>query len=116
IVRTDPFGGVNGALFQCRENIAAGDLLRDHAKFRQHPAWEAADAEFQTLEVINCVDLLAEPSTHLTTSVGSHQRGDVELLVEVVQKIHPATMDHPCLVLALIGAKRDRSAERECRI
>ena len=43
--------------------------------FAQHLAWESTDAEFQSLEVINGVDLLAEPATHLAAGIASHERG-----------------------------------------
>ena len=116
VVWTDPFGGVDGALFQRREDVATGDLLRHHTKFRQYLARESADAEFQAFEIINGIDLLAEPPTHLAAGIGGHQGDDVELFVEVVQEVHAAAVDHPCLVLALVGTEGDRSPERKSRI
>ena len=46
----------------------------------------------QPLEIVNGIDLLAEPAAHLAAGIAADQRGDVELLVEIIQQIH-ATAD-----------------------
>jgi hypothetical protein len=81
VVGADPLGGIDGALFQRRIDVAGGDLLRHHAELLQHPAGKSADAEFQALEIVDGVDLLAEPAAHLAGGVAGQQRGDVIALV-----------------------------------
>src|SRR5258708_2132507 len=48
VVRSDPFGAVDGALLECRIDVAAGELLRHHADLLQHLACNAADAKLQS--------------------------------------------------------------------
>src|SRR5205085_3091312 len=81
VVRSDPFGGVDGALLQRRIDVTPGDLLRHRAEFGHHLSGEAADAELQTAEVLRRLDLFAEPATHLTAGVAGKQGDDVVLLV-----------------------------------
>src|SRR5262245_24978458 len=113
IVRADPFGAVNCSFFQSRENIAAADLLRYYAQIRHNPAGESADPEFQPLEIVDRVDLLAEPYPHLAPGVAGHQSDDIELFVEVVQQVQAAAMNHPGLILPLVGTECDRRAKCE---
>ena len=49
VIGPDPFGGVDGALFQRGIDVAAGELLRHAAEFLHHAAGKAADAEFHSL-------------------------------------------------------------------
>jgi hypothetical protein len=84
-------------------------------KFRQHAAREPADAEFQALEVVDGLDLLAKPAAHLAGGVAGKQRGDVVLLVEIVQHRHAAGV-HPGLIHSLIGPEGDRRSETERRV
>ena len=69
VIGTDPFGGVDRALFQRRIDVAAGKLLRHAAELLHDAAGKAADAEFQPLQIVDGVDLLAEPAAHLTSGV-----------------------------------------------
>ena len=55
----DPFDGVDGTLFQRRIDIARRRLLRHYAESRQDAAGKTADAEFQTLEVGDVLDLFS---------------------------------------------------------
>ena len=65
VIRADPFGGVDGALLQRRIDFTAGDLLRHDAELGHHGAGKAADAHLETLQIGDCLDLLAEPAAHL---------------------------------------------------
>src|SRR5262249_12015135 len=69
VIGADPFSGVDGALLQRRIDIAAGDLLRHHTERLQRLAGPAADAEFEPLEIIDGLDLLAKPATHLRAGI-----------------------------------------------
>jgi len=80
IVRTDPFRAVDGAFLKRRIDVAAGNLLWYRAHLLEHAAGEATDAEFETLEVVNAGDLLAEPAAHLASGVAREQRHDVYFL------------------------------------
>src|SRR5712692_8739772 len=73
VIGTDPFGRIDGAFFQCGIDIAAAELLQD-------ASGKTADAEFQTLEVVGSGELLAKPTTHLTSSVAGKQRNHIILL------------------------------------
>ncbi len=53
VVGTDEFRRVDGAALERREDVAGRDLLRHDAELRQHVAAEAADAELETLQIID---------------------------------------------------------------
>src|SRR5664280_1069383 len=116
VVGTDPFGGVDGALFQRRIDVAAGDLLRNRTELLQHAPGESADAEFQTLEIVNGIDLLAEPAAHLAAGIAREQSNLIVLLVKLVEHFLAATQREPALVQTRVRAKCHRSAEGEGRI
>lgn len=69
VIRTNPFGGINGAFFQRRIDIAAGDLLRDHAELFHHLAGKTGNAHLHALEIVDGVDFLAEPTAHLGAGI-----------------------------------------------
>src|SRR5205823_5154408 len=71
VVGTDPFGCVDGALFQRRIDIAAGDLLRNGAKLGKGLPSPSADPHFETVEVVDGIDLLAKPAAHLGAGVAA---------------------------------------------
>src|SRR5437763_14529479 len=73
VVGSDPFGGVDRPFFERREDLAARDLLGNHAELGQHAAGETADAEFQAVEIGDLLDLLAEPAAHLAAGVSARQ-------------------------------------------
>src|SRR6266478_8928218 len=77
---------------------------------------KSTDAELETLEVVDRVDLLAEPAAHLTAGVAGEQGNAIEFLVEFVEHL-PAAAEHvPGLVKALVGSEWHRSAEGEGRV
>src|SRR3546814_7071216 len=65
VVGADPLSGVDGALFQRRIDVAAGDLLRHQAQLDQHLAGEAADTHLEAIQVLDGLDFLTEPAAHL---------------------------------------------------
>ena len=69
VVRANPLGGIDGAAFERRVDIPAGDLLRYRAEPRHHLAAEAGDPHLQTLQIGGCFDFLAKPSPHLSAGV-----------------------------------------------
>src|SRR5205814_9259806 len=77
---------------------------------------ETADSHLQALEVVDGVDLLAEPTAHLAAGVAGEQRNRVVLFVELVEHLLAAADREPALVQARVRSERDRSAEREGRV
>src|SRR3954463_2881363 len=116
IVGTDPFRRVDGALLQRRINVAAGKLLRNRAELLHHAAGKAADAEFQSLEIVDGIDFLAEPATHLAAGVASEQRRDVIFFVEFVEHFLAAAQRIPRLVEPHIRAERYRGSKSKGRV
>ena len=62
VIGPDPFRRIDRALFERRVDVAAGELLRHAAELLHHAPGKTADAEFQSLEIIDGVDLLAKPT------------------------------------------------------
>ena len=87
-------------------DVAGADLLRDDAEAGQDLAGEAADAELQALQVIDGVDLLAEPTTHLAPGAAELEALDAVGLVEILHQFLPAAELQPGAVLALVHAER----------
>ena len=116
VIGTHPFRRIDGALFQCRIYVAAGELLRNTTQLLHHTAGKAADAEFQSLEVVDGIDFLTEPAAHLTGGIAREQRSNVVALVELVQKFLAATQHVPGLIETRIRPERYRRAECEGRI
>src|SRR5262249_11493832 len=92
------------------------NLLRHDAKLGDHSAGEPADPHFETAQVGDVLDLLAEPAAHLGSGVAGRKADDVELFVEVVHQLHAAAMIHPGILHARVEAEWDRGAERKGRI
>src|SRR5207302_10663977 len=90
IVRTDPFRTVDRAFLERRVDVAAGDLLGDRAELLHHAPGKAANTEFETLEVVDSSDFLAEPAAHLTAGVAGQQRDDIVLFIELVEDLFAA--------------------------
>src|SRR5262249_55314677 len=113
VIGTDPLGGVDGALLQRRIDVTAGKLLRHAAELLHDAPGEAADAHFEALQILDAVDLLAEPAAHLAAGVAGEQRGDTVALEELVEVLPAAAERVPSLVDTHVGAERHRGAESE---
>ena len=116
VIRPDPFGGVDRAFFKRGIDVAAGKLLRHDAELLHDLPGEAADAHLQSLQIVDGVDLLAEPAAHLAAGIAGEERGDVVALVELVQQLPAAALHVPGLVEALVGSERHRGAEGKGRV
>src|SRR4029077_9071086 len=95
VIGADPFGGIDRAFLQRRIDIAAGDLLRHAADLGDDGSGEAADAEFQSLETRDRLDLFPDPAAHLGTGAASRNAEAIVLLEEVIEQILPATPRQP---------------------
>src|SRR5262249_37641010 len=116
VVGADPFGGVERALLQRRIDVAGGELLRHGADLGHDRPTEAADAEFQALEVVNAFDLLAEPTAHLAAGVAGGETDTVVILQQIIEQIFAAAEAQPRNHLPAVEAERQRGPESEGRI
>src|SRR5262249_17470372 len=116
VIRADPLGGIDGTLLQRRINVAAGDLLRHDPELRERLAGPAADAEFETFEILDSLDLLAEPATHLRAGIASDQRVHAEFLAELDHQLHAVAVVEPGVLLAGIEAERHGAKQRPGRV
>src|SRR5262249_59522693 len=104
----------DGALLQRGIDVAAGDLLWHHAQSLQDHAGEAANAELQTLEVLERVDLLAEPAPHLAVGGTADEAGDPVLgAQEFIEQLLAATMEEPGILHAAVHAERQVGGKRQ---
>ena len=116
VVGADPLGRVDGAFLQRGIDVAAGDLLRHHAELLQRLAGPAADAELEALEIVDGLDLVAEPAAHLRPRVAARQRVDVELLAELVHQLQAVAIVVPRILLPGVEAERHRAEQRPGRV
>ena len=68
-----PLRRIDRAFFERGIDIAAGKLLRHDAEFLHHAPGKATDAHLEPLQIVDRVDLLAEPATHLATGIASQK-------------------------------------------
>jgi hypothetical protein len=112
VVRTDPFGGIDGAFFQRRVDVAAGNLLRHGAELGDDLTGEAADTHLQALQVGRGLDLLAEPATHLGAGVaGRGWCDDIRFGIELGDQLLAVAVAIPGIDLTTGHAERDRAVE-----
>ena len=116
VIGPDPLRRVDRALFERRIDVAAGELLRHDAELLHDAAGKAADAHLQPLQIVDGLDLLAEPAAHLAAGIAGQKRRDVVALVELVEQLPAAAQHVPGLVDALVGAERHRRAESKSRV
>src|SRR4029079_9920821 len=116
IIRTDPFAGVDRSFFQRRIDVPSCDLLRHNAEPLQDEAGKPAHTEFEALEIVERVDLPAEPASHLRPGAAERNANEVVFLVEVGQHLAAASVIEPSIELALIHAERKPCLEHESRV
>src|SRR5262249_9309788 len=106
-------GGIDGAAFERRINVGGGKLQRDNAELGQDHATEPADAELETFEVVDRVDLLAVKAAHLHADIAAGNRQDSVLLEQRADEFEAAAIIHPRLLLARIESERKPGIERD---
>src|SRR5262249_52306032 len=111
-----PVGRIDGAFLERRIDVAAGDLLRHHAEPLQSLAGPAADPELEALEIVDRLDLLAEPAAHLRASVAADERVHVELLAELVHQLEAVAVVVPGVLLTAIETERHGAEQGPGRI
>ncbi len=116
VIRADPLGGVDGALFQRRIDITAGDLLRHDTKLFNHFAGKAGNAHLDAFEIVNRVDLLTEPASHLRSGIARNHAVEVMFGVEFIEQFVAVAFIEPRIGQASIQTKGYRRPDREGRI
>src|SRR3954471_19642569 len=106
VVGADELRGIDCPLLERWIYIAACDLLRHDAEFGQHMAAHACDAELEALEILDRLDLLAEPAAHLRAGVAAQDRMRLEGLQRFVAKLSAAAERPPGMLVAMIHAER----------
>src|SRR3972149_9467488 len=76
VIGTDPLGGVERAFLECGVDVAAGDLLRHGSELAQHHPGETTDTDFESVAIGDVLDLLAEPTAHLSAGVAGRDPVD----------------------------------------
>src|SRR5262249_11422441 len=97
-------------------DVSRRKLLRYDAELGQYLARDAADAEFKAAEIVDRLDLLAEPAAHLRRRVAERDAVDAEGFVELVQEIKPAAIGQPRIHLASVEAEGHGGAEGKRQI
>ena len=112
VIRADPFGRVNRAFFQRLVNLAAGDVLGDHAQTLQHAAGESTATKLQSLEVGNRVDLFAVPAAHLHAGITHGEVNNTDFGEVLTQQLQAIALVHPRCHLAAVQAEWNRAIQR----
>ena len=114
VVRTDPLGGIDGAFFKRRIEVATGNLLGHSAKCGKDVAAEAGDPHFQALEVFEALDFLAEPAAHLDTGIAASEGKDVVVAVEL-SLIHISSCSARLIPCRRTSTSASTSSRASCR-
>src|SRR5207244_9641642 len=99
VIGTDELRGIDCPLLERWIYIAARDLLRHHAEPGEHMAAHARDAELEALEIIWCLDLLAEPAAHLRAGVAAQDRMRLERFQRLVAEFGAAAERPPGMLM-----------------
>src|SRR5262249_15489161 len=102
---------IDSSLFQCGIDVPACKLLRHHSKLLQCLAGPTPDAELEALEIIDCIDLLPEPTTHLRSGVAANKRVNVELFTKFIHQLQAVTVVVPGILLSRVDAERHCAKE-----
>src|SRR3546814_16927033 len=70
----------------------------------------------QAAQVLDGLDLLAEPATHLRAGIAGRELDDVVVLEEVAHQFKAAAVAHPRILLAHVQAEGQAGVEGQGRI
>src|SRR5581483_11465805 len=90
-----------------------GKLLRHHADALQDQTGKSADTEFEALEIIARVDLLADTAAHLRAGISGGKADAVVVIEQTVEQLLAAAVADPGDHLPRVQPERQRRAERE---
>ena len=106
-------GGVDGAELQRLEDFAGLQDLRLDAELLHDVGAQAEEAHLQTLEVVDGLDLLAEPAGGLGRDHAAEDGSTLYLRVQLLHELLAAAVAHPAQVLADLRAERHGRVHRE---
>src|SRR5207237_5185912 len=101
---------------QRRIDIAAGDLLRNGAKLGKGLPSPSADPHFETVEVVDGIDLLAKPAAHLGAGVAAGDGVQFGFPAKLIEHVLATVVLEPGILLARVQPERDGAIEREGRV
>src|SRR3546814_18153412 len=113
--RADKLAGVERAGLQRLEHIAPAQRLHRHAEPRAHLGREAGGAEAQALQVVDGLDLVAEPALPLRAGVAAEERLEVEARVVLVEKRLAAAVCEPATLLRSVERRVGKEGVRAGR-
>src|SRR5215467_6399342 len=116
VVRPDPFGGVDRAPLERRIDVAAGDLLRDHAELLQRLAGPATHAIPEAFQVFRLLELLIGPAAHLAARIAGRHAFHVEFAAERVDQLRAVAIVEPGILLTGVEPERGGAEQRPGRI
>ena len=117
VIRADPLGGVDHALFQRRIDVGCAEQLR--TRRRALAMTRPGKPPMRNLRPLRSstvlISLRNQPPIWQPV-LPAEQHHDVVFFVELVEHVAAAALDEPTLVEALVRAEGDRRAEGEGRI
>src|SRR6185437_5573783 len=96
------------ARLQAGEDLAGRGRLRRRAESAIDLAAEAERADLQPLEIVEPLELAAEPAAHAHAGIAAHERLDAERRIELVPQPLPAAHMNPGDVLERGEPERHR--------
>src|SRR5262249_23517762 len=92
---SDPLHRVDSAFFERRIDITGRKLLWHHAEPTDDLAGESPDPELQALQILDLVDFLAKPATHLAAGITHWDTVAIEAQQIVATAMHEPAMHEP---------------------
>src|SRR5690606_21319573 len=113
VVRADELGRVERSGLERLEDFAGGEVRHRGAQLLPDLAAEARRAEAQALDVLEALDLVAEPAAGLGAGIARQEALHAELVVDFVPDLLAAEEAHPGRELARGHAVRHAGEERQ---
>src|SRR5690606_25507222 len=104
------------ARFESSVDIGNRKRLGLDAELAEHTSGKAADAELESLQIVDAGDLVAEPAAHLSAAIATKQGVNIVLGIEAVEQFETAAMQHPGRLHAAVEAEGHGRAEGEGRV
>ncbi len=103
--RSNPFQGVDGAAVKRGVEFTGGDIGDVDAEFGKDLAGDAGNTHFQSFQVIQRLDFLAEPAAHLDAGIAAGEGVDAEFVVTFLHQLHAAAVIEPGVLLVGVHAE-----------
>ncbi len=105
-------GGVDGALLERLEDLAAGQHRHGRADPLDHLAAQAGEANLQALHLLQRIDPIAEPSRRFRPADPAEKDVRVLLGIQRLAELPPAGLEPPGRELPWLHAEGNRADER----